>query len=128
MVLDEVQQYIGADAEKAFQVQEVTETLSKHFHGKLLFVGTGQSAMRSRAFIGAKPIPIRVCCMSQTVRGVISRTKGEPVELVDIVVPDPGPGEAVVDITAGLYAVFLVLAWLGLQAWRQRSGYTRDPN
>jgi len=27
--------------------------------------------------------------MSQTVRGVISRKKGEPVELVDIVVPDP---------------------------------------
>jgi hypothetical protein len=44
VVLDEVQQYIGADAEKAFQVQEVTETLSKHFNGKLLFVGTGQSA------------------------------------------------------------------------------------
>jgi S-(hydroxymethyl)mycothiol dehydrogenase len=38
--------------------------------------------------------------MSQTVRGVISRKKGEPVELVDIVVPDPGPGEAVVDIIA----------------------------
>ena len=45
VVLDEVQQYIGADAEKAFQVQEVTETLSKHFNGKLLFVGTGQSAL-----------------------------------------------------------------------------------
>lgn len=45
IVLDEVQQYIGADAEKAFQVQEVTETLSKHFNGKLLFVGTGQSAL-----------------------------------------------------------------------------------
>ena len=38
--------------------------------------------------------------MSQTVRGVVSRKKGEPVELVDIVVPDPGPGEAVVDIIA----------------------------
>jgi S-(hydroxymethyl)mycothiol dehydrogenase len=39
--------------------------------------------------------------MSQTVvRGVISRKKGEPVEVVDIVVPDPGPGEVVVDITA----------------------------
>ena len=47
VVLDEVQQYIGADAEKAFQVQEVTETLSKHFNGKLLFVGTGQSALSS---------------------------------------------------------------------------------
>ncbi len=37
--------------------------------------------------------------MSQTVRGVISRSKGRPVELVDIVIPDPGPGEVVVDIT-----------------------------
>ena len=45
VVLDEVQQYIGADSEKAFQVQELTETLSKHFNGKLLFVGTGQSAL-----------------------------------------------------------------------------------
>ena len=45
VVLDEVQQYVGSDAEKAFQVQEVTETLSKHFNGKLLFVGTGQSAL-----------------------------------------------------------------------------------
>jgi len=38
--------------------------------------------------------------MSQTVRGVISRKKGEPVEVVDIVVPDPGPGEALVDVIA----------------------------
>ena len=38
--------------------------------------------------------------MSQTVRGVISRSKKKPVELVDIVIPDPGPGEVVVDIIA----------------------------
>jgi S-(hydroxymethyl)mycothiol dehydrogenase len=38
--------------------------------------------------------------MSQTVRGVISRKKGEPVELVDIVVPDPGPGEALINVIA----------------------------
>ncbi|WP_343600789.1 S-(hydroxymethyl)mycothiol dehydrogenase [Mycobacterium sp.] len=38
--------------------------------------------------------------MSQTVRGVISRAKGTPVELTDIVIPDPGPGEVVVDVTA----------------------------
>lgn len=45
VVLDEVQQYIGSDAEKAYKVQEVTESLSKHFNGQLLFVGTGQSAL-----------------------------------------------------------------------------------
>src|SRR6201989_1245312 len=38
--------------------------------------------------------------MTQTVRGVISRKKGEPVEVVDVVIPDPGPGEVVVDIQA----------------------------
>lgn len=38
--------------------------------------------------------------MSQTVRGVVSRAKGAPVELVDIVIPDPGPGEVVVAIQA----------------------------
>ena len=45
VVLDEAQQFIGNDVEKAMQVQEVTETLSKHFNGKLLFVATGQSAL-----------------------------------------------------------------------------------
>ena len=38
--------------------------------------------------------------MPQTVRGVIARSKGAPVEIVDVVVPDPGPGEAVVQIQA----------------------------
>lgn len=38
--------------------------------------------------------------MSQRVQGVISRAKGAPVELTTIVVPDPGPGEAVVRIQA----------------------------
>ncbi len=36
----------------------------------------------------------------QQVKGVIARTKGAPVELVTINVPDPGPGEAVVRIQA----------------------------
>ncbi|WP_433701397.1 S-(hydroxymethyl)mycothiol dehydrogenase [Nocardiopsis sp. CA-288880] len=38
--------------------------------------------------------------MSQRVQGVISRAKGAPVELTTIVVPDPGPGEAVVRVQA----------------------------
>ncbi|MCL3860816.1 S-(hydroxymethyl)mycothiol dehydrogenase [Actinotalea sp. K2] len=38
--------------------------------------------------------------MPHTVKGVVSRSQGAPVELVDIVVPDPGPGEAVVDVRA----------------------------
>ena len=38
--------------------------------------------------------------MPQQVRGVIARSKGAPVELVDVVVPDPGPGEVVVAVAA----------------------------
>jgi len=38
--------------------------------------------------------------MPQTVQGVIARSKGAPVEIVDVVVPDPNPGEAVVVVQA----------------------------
>jgi S-(hydroxymethyl)mycothiol dehydrogenase len=38
--------------------------------------------------------------MSQQVQGVVARAKGEPVSIETIVVPDPGPGEAVVAVQA----------------------------
>jgi S-(hydroxymethyl)mycothiol dehydrogenase len=38
--------------------------------------------------------------MPQEVRGVVARAKGEPVSIETIVIPDPGPGEAVVTIQA----------------------------
>ncbi len=38
--------------------------------------------------------------MAQTVQGVVARGKGEPVGLERVVVPDPGPGEAVVTVRA----------------------------
>ncbi|OLM11981.1 S-(hydroxymethyl)mycothiol dehydrogenase [Pseudonocardia sp. Ae505_Ps2] len=38
--------------------------------------------------------------MAQQVRGVVARAKGEPVTVETIIVPDPGPGEAVVKIQA----------------------------
>ena len=38
--------------------------------------------------------------MSQTVKGVIARSKDAEVEVVDVVVPDPGPNEVVVTIQA----------------------------
>ena len=38
--------------------------------------------------------------MAHTVQGVIARGKGQPVELTNIVVPDPGPGEALVQVLA----------------------------
>jgi S-(hydroxymethyl)mycothiol dehydrogenase len=38
--------------------------------------------------------------MGHEVRGVVAQAKGEPVDLVTVVVPDPGPGEALVRIQA----------------------------
>jgi S-(hydroxymethyl)mycothiol dehydrogenase len=38
--------------------------------------------------------------MSENVRGVVARSKGAPVTLETIVIPDPGPGEAKVRIAA----------------------------
>ncbi|MGP9781132.1 S-(hydroxymethyl)mycothiol dehydrogenase [Glutamicibacter sp. AOP12-B1-11] len=41
--------------------------------------------------------------MPHKVKAVISRAKDAPVEVVDIIVPDPGPGEVIVDVlTAGV--------------------------
>lgn len=45
VVLDEVQQYIGGDSQRSIDVQEAVESCCKSFAGKLLFVGTGQTAV-----------------------------------------------------------------------------------
>ncbi|TCM43432.1 S-(hydroxymethyl)mycothiol dehydrogenase [Kribbella sp. VKM Ac-2568] len=38
--------------------------------------------------------------MNQTVRGVVALSKGAPVTIEEITIPDPGPGEAVVKVQA----------------------------
>ncbi|HUR76908.1 MAG TPA: S-(hydroxymethyl)mycothiol dehydrogenase [Acidimicrobiales bacterium] len=38
--------------------------------------------------------------MTHEVRGVVARSKGAPVTVETIIVPDPGPGEALVDVQA----------------------------
>ncbi|HYO35934.1 MAG TPA: alcohol dehydrogenase catalytic domain-containing protein, partial [Geodermatophilus sp.] len=38
--------------------------------------------------------------MVHEVRGVVARGKGAPVGVETVLVPDPGPGEAVVDVAA----------------------------
>ncbi|WP_110649043.1 BREX system P-loop protein BrxC [Salinicola peritrichatus] len=45
IVLDEVQQFIGEDSQRSIAVQEVVEACCKNFGGKLLFIGTGQTAV-----------------------------------------------------------------------------------
>lgn len=45
VVLDEVQQFIGEDGQRSLDVQEVVEDCCKKFGGKLMFIGTGQTAV-----------------------------------------------------------------------------------
>lgn len=45
VVLDEVQQYIGEDSQRSIDVQEVVEACCKNIGAKLLFIGTGQTAV-----------------------------------------------------------------------------------
>ncbi|MEI6519802.1 MAG: BREX system P-loop protein BrxC [bacterium] len=45
IVLDEVQQYIGEDSQRSIDVQETVEACCKNIGGKLLFIGTGQTAV-----------------------------------------------------------------------------------
>ncbi len=45
VVLDEVQQYIGEDSQRSIAVQEVVEACCKNIGAKMLFIGTGQTAV-----------------------------------------------------------------------------------
>jgi hypothetical protein len=45
VALDEVQQFIGNDSDRTYDVQEVTQACVSEFGGKMLFVGTGQTAL-----------------------------------------------------------------------------------
>jgi hypothetical protein len=45
IILDEVQQFIGSDANLTFDVQLLAEDLCSRFDGKFLLVGTGQNAL-----------------------------------------------------------------------------------
>ena len=73
IVLDEVLQYIGNDADRAYRLQEAVETCCKHFGGRLLFVGTGQTALSGvpnlMKLLGR--FPIQVSLSDTDVEGVI---------------------------------------------------------
>lgn len=45
IILDEIQQFIGEHTSRSYVVQEVVEACSKKFGDRLLFVGTGQTAL-----------------------------------------------------------------------------------
>lgn len=62
IALDEVQQYIGDNADRAYLIQDVTEACCKKFGGRLLFVATGQNALTGTPSLerlhGRFPVPV----------------------------------------------------------------------
>ncbi|TWT48943.1 BREX system P-loop protein BrxC [Botrimarina hoheduenensis] len=49
VVLDEVQQFIGSNSDRSIEVQEMIEACCKRIGGKLMIVGTGQTAVTGTA-------------------------------------------------------------------------------
>jgi len=64
IVLDEVQQYIGENADRTYAVQELTEECCKKLGGRVLFVGTGQTALTGtpqlQKLMGRFKVPIEL--------------------------------------------------------------------
>jgi len=81
--LDEIQQYIGENVEKAYAVQEVVEACCKNFAGKLLFVGTGQTGITTTPYL--KKLEARF-----TIRVELSDTDVENVVRQVILAKKPG--------------------------------------
>jgi hypothetical protein len=51
IALDEVQQFIGLESQRSMEVQEVVEACCNKFGGKLLFIGTGQTAITGTSYL-----------------------------------------------------------------------------
>ncbi|MGB3975887.1 MAG: BREX system P-loop protein BrxC [bacterium] len=81
IVLDEVQQFIETSLDRSMAIQEMVETCSKAFGGKLMFVGTGQTAMAGTSLHtrlkGRFPISIELSDteVNQVIRQVILQKK-----------------------------------------------------
>ncbi|MCB0636064.1 MAG: BREX system P-loop protein BrxC, partial [Lewinella sp.] len=94
VVLDEVQQYIGGNSDRAYQVQEAVETCCKHFTGKLLFVATGQSALTGVAvltkLLGRFQIPVQLsdADVESVIRKVILQKKSSAKSAVEAVLEE----------------------------------------
>ncbi|MGS2724906.1 BREX system P-loop protein BrxC [Porticoccus sp. GXU_MW_L64] len=94
IVLDEVQQYIGDNADRAYQVQETVETCCKHFSSQLLFVGTGQNALSGMPnlmrLMGRFQVPVQLSDtdVDSVIRKIILQKKSSALPNVEKVIAD----------------------------------------
>lgn len=85
VVLDEMQQYIGDDGEKALAVQDLVEGCSRRFESQVLFVATGQSALTAtptlQKLTGRFSVPVALSDtdVETVVRAVVLRKRPEHI-------------------------------------------------
>ena len=85
VVLDEMQQYIGDDGEKALAVQDLVEGCSRRFESQVLFVATGQSALTAtptlQKLTGRFSVPVALsdADVETVVREVVLRKKPQHI-------------------------------------------------
>ena len=77
VVLDEIQQFIGQDAQIALDVQEVTEALSKKMDGRLMVIGTGQSALNDAPNLQRLMIHLKDNDVDKVVRTVVLQKRDD---------------------------------------------------
>jgi len=94
IALDEVQQYIGDNTDRAYKIQEITEACCKKFGGNLLFVGTGQTALTGTPLLqklqGRFKVPIELSDtdVETVIRQVILAKKPDCVGVINKILMD----------------------------------------
>lgn len=94
VVLDEMQQYIGDDNEKALTVQNMVEGCSARFESQVLFVATGQSALTATPTLQkltdrfAVQVALSDKDVESVVRQVVLRKRPEHVPALKAVLDD----------------------------------------
>ncbi|WP_295543353.1 BREX system P-loop protein BrxC [uncultured Thiohalocapsa sp.] len=94
IILDEVQQFIGQSGDRAYSIQEVVESCAKHFGGRLLFIGTGQTAMSGTASLqkikGRFTVPVQLSDtdVEDVIRKIILQKKQRAVPEIQRLLTD----------------------------------------
>jgi hypothetical protein len=87
--LDEIQQYIWERPERSYPVQEAVETCCKKFGTRVLFVGTGQTALSGTAYLEklmgrfTLPIELSEADINTVIRQVILAKKPDAMAIID---------------------------------------------
>jgi len=100
LVLDELQQYIADNAERAIRVQDVIESLSGNMDGRVLVVATGQAALADtknlQKLMGRFSVPVLLSTsdVEEVLRETVLKKKPSATkELTDLFSPSRSLGE-----------------------------------